>query len=350
MLENNAVLYEILQSIAPGTKIRDGLERIQLGKTGALIVLGYNEEIEKLCSDGIELDVQLTSPLLRELAKMDGAIVIDYETMRIKRANTQLVPDTTITTSESGMRHRTAERISKQTGTPVIAISASMKVITIYADNTRYTLEPPEVVLSKATQALATLEKNRSRLDKLLTTLENYEISDQVIVRDIATALQSTEIIRRITNEIEGYLTELGKDGRLISMQLDELVKGTASQRITILKDYMAQQSDIHKAEEHLSSISATDIIDLTVIARGLNFAMIDQVLLDDPVHARGYRLVEQIPRLQSQIAQAIVDHFGNLQNILNSGIDELQSIDGVGEFMAKRIREFLDTQIQKAS
>lgn len=345
--QNNTKLREILQSIAPGTEIREGLERIQLGKTGSLIVLGYNEQIEKICSDGFELDVELTPAILRELSKMDGAIIIDTTTMRIRRANVQLLPDSTIPTQESGMRHRTAERTAKQTDVPVISISASMKVITIYIGDTRYTLEQPEVILSKATQALSTLEKYRIRLDQFMTGLSKYEITDQVVVKDIASALQRTEMIRRITNEIEGYLAELGKDGRLISLQLDDLVKGAAKERITILKDYMAEEEDIQKAEDYLSALSSNDIIDLTVISRGLRFPMLDVIALDDPVHPRGYRIMEDIPRLPQTIVDSIVKHFSTLQNILNSGLDELQSIEGVGQFRAKRIREFLDVQIQ---
>ncbi|QPK94045.1 DNA integrity scanning protein DisA [Actinomyces sp. zg-332] len=344
---NNTNLREILQSIAPGTEIREGLERIQLGKTGALIVLGYNENIEKICSDGIELDVELSPAILRELSKMDGAILVDTDTMRIRRANVQLLPDSTIPTKESGMRHRTAERTSKQTGIPVISISSSLKVITIHTADTRYTLEPPEVILTKATQALSTLEKYRTRLDQFMSGLSKYEITDQVFVKDIATALQRTEMIRRITDEIEGYLAELGRDGRLISLQLDDLLKGAAKERSTILKDYMAEESDIQIAEDYLSSLSSNDIIDLTVIARGLHFSMLDVVALDDPVHPRGYRIMGEIPRLPQTIVDSIVNHFSTLQNILNSGIEELQSIEGVGQFRAKRIREFLDIQIQ---
>lgn len=278
---------------------------------------------------------------------MDGAIIIDTTTMRIRRANVQLLPDSTIPTQESGMRHRTAERTAKQTDVPVISISASMKVITIYIGDTRYTLEQPEVILSKATQALSTLEKYRIRLDQFMTGLSKYEITDQVVVKDIASALQRTEMIRRITNEIEGYLAELGKDGRLISLQLDDLVKGAAKERITILKDYMAEEEDIQKAEDYLSALSSNDIIDLTVISRGLRFPMLDVIALDDPVHPRGYRIMEDIPRLPQTIVDSIVKHFSTLQNILNSGLDELQSIEGVGQFRAKRIREFLDVQIQ---
>ncbi len=344
--QNDIKLREILQAISPGTVLREGLERIQLGRTGALIILGYNENIEKICSDGIELDVEVSSALLRELSKMDGAIIIDTDTMRIRRANVQLLPDSTIPTKESGMRHRTAERTAKQTQTPVISISASMKVITIYTGDIRYTLEPPETILSKATQALSTLEKYRTRLDQFMNLMTQYEITDQIVVKDIAIALQRTEMIRRITNEIEAYLAELGKEGRLISLQLDDLVRGVAKERIVLLKDYMAEKSDIQKAEEHLISLSSNDIIDLTVLARGLNLPMLDIINLDDAIHPRGYRMMQSIPRLPQSITDSIVEHFCTLQNILNSGLEELQSIEGVGHFRAKRIREFLDTQL----
>src|SRR6266513_870434 len=96
-----------LAAIAPGTGLRDGLERILRGNTGALIVLGYDRIVESLCTGGFPLDVEFSATRLRELAKMDGAVVLSTEGQRILRAAVHLMPDSSIPTEESGTRHRT---------------------------------------------------------------------------------------------------------------------------------------------------------------------------------------------------------------------------------------------------
>ena len=105
------LLRATVAKLAPGTQLRDGLERILRGHTGALIVLGCDKTVESLCSGGFPLDVDLAATRLRELAKMDGAIILDDTLTRIVWAATQLVPDPSITTDESGTRHRTAEDV-----------------------------------------------------------------------------------------------------------------------------------------------------------------------------------------------------------------------------------------------
>ena len=153
-----AKLRLALAAVAPGTALREGLERILRGRTGALVVLGYDRTVESICTGGFVLDVDFSATGLRELAKMDGAIVVDRECTKILRAATQLVPDPSIPTTESGTRHRTAERVAKQTGFPVISVSQSMRIVAIYVDHVRYVLEDAGQILSRANQALATLE------------------------------------------------------------------------------------------------------------------------------------------------------------------------------------------------
>jgi len=215
-----------LAAAAPGTALRDGLERILRGRTGALIVLGHDRTVESLVTGGFPIDIEFSSTRLRELAKMDGAIICDRDASRILWAATQLVPDPTIETAESGTRHRTAERVAKQTGHPVISVSQSMQIIALYVGNRRHVLEDSSAILSRANQALATLERYKLRLDEVTGTLSALEIEDLVTVRDVAAVVQRLEMVARISDEIAGYVVELGTDGRLLTLQLDELTGG----------------------------------------------------------------------------------------------------------------------------
>src|SRR4051812_15244260 len=238
VVDPEAALRELLGRIAPGTALRDGLERILAGRTGALIVLGYDRVVESLCTGGFALDVALSATRLRELAKMDGAVIVSYDGTRIVRAGVHLMPDPTIPTEESGTRHRTAERVAIQTGFPVVSVSQSMHIIALYVQGIRYLLEGSEPVLARGNQALATLERYRSRLDQVTSALSAAEIEAIVTVRDVAAVLQRQEMVRRISEEIAQYVLELGADGRLLALQLDELSAGLGPGSDLLLKDY----------------------------------------------------------------------------------------------------------------
>src|SRR5579884_3919808 len=260
-------LREAVSRLAPGTALRDGLERILRGRTGALIVLGYDDSVEAICDGGFSLDVRYAPTRLRELSKMDGAVVLSSDGSRIVRANTQLVPDPSIPTDESGTRHRTAERVAKQTGYPVISVSQSMRIIALYIDGRRYVLDDSAAILSRANQALATLERYKLRLDEVSGTLSALEIEDLVTVRDAVAVTQRLEMVLRIASEIEGYVVELGTDGRLLSLQLDELMAGVEQERELIVRDYMPPPSGrkprkVADVLTDLDSLSAVDLLD----------------------------------------------------------------------------------------
>ncbi|MBA9001466.1 MULTISPECIES: DNA integrity scanning diadenylate cyclase DisA [Thermomonospora] len=332
-----------LAAVAPGTALRDGLERILRGHTGGLIVLGYDEVVAELCSGGFELDVEFSATRLRELAKMDGAIVLDNDHRRIVRAAVHLVPDPTIPTEESGTRHRTAERVAKQCGFPVISVSQSMRIIALYLDGTRYVLEDSAAILSKANQALATLERYKLRLDEVSGTLSALEIEDLVTVRDVTAVVQRLEMVRRIADEIEGYVVELGTDGRLLSLQLDELVSGVDVDRELIVRDYQPPDTPARRVGEvldALDTLSANELLDLTTVAEVMGYSGPDA--LDIPVSPKGYRLLAKVPRLPSLVVEDLVEHFGGLQKLLAASIDDLQSVTGVGESRARSVREGL--------
>ncbi|HEY9566359.1 MAG TPA: DNA integrity scanning diadenylate cyclase DisA [Nocardioides sp.] len=341
--EDTLRLRATLASIAPGTALRDGLERILRGRTGALIVLGYDKTVESIATGGFTLDVPFTATGLRELAKMDGAIIVDSDLNRIHRAAVHLMPDHTIHSDETGTRHRTADRAARQTGFPVISVSQSMQIIAAYVGETRHVLEDSAQILSRANQALATLERYKLRLDEVSSTLSALEIEDLVTVRDVTIVAQRLEMVTRIAREIEDYVLELGTDGRLLSLQLEELITGVDSERELVIRDYLPAGRRAKKPEEHLSRLehlSSTELVDPASVAKALGLGSSEH--LDGAVAPRGYRLLAKVPRLPAPVVDRLVEHFGTLQKLLSAGIDDLQAVDGVGELRARSVREGL--------
>ncbi len=343
-MDHDDQLRATLARVAPGTELRESLERILRGRTGALIVLGYDRVVESMCTGGFPLDVEFSATRLRELAKMDGAIIVNADVNRIVRAATQLVPDPTILTSESGTRHRTAERVAAQTGFPVISVSQSMGVAAVYVSGIRHVIEGSAQTLSRANQALQTLERYKSRLDEVTGTLSALEIEDLVTVRDVAAVLQRLEMVRRIAEEVSDYVVELGTDGRLLALQLEELTGGLGNDRELIIRDYPWSRDRSEPADEsieRLEALDSTELLDPGAIARAVGFVNFGDGL-DGNVSPRGYRLMHKIPRLPGAIVERLIDHFDSLQRLLAAGIDDLMSVEGVGEGRARTVRDGL--------
>lgn len=338
------MLRSTLATMAPGTALREGLDRILRGRTGALVVIGSNRIVEGLCTGGFSIDIEFSATRLRELSKMDGAVVLSSDGSRIVRAGVHLMPDAAIETDESGTRHRTAQRVAKQTGVPVIAVSQSMNAITLYAEGERHQLEHPTALQDRANQALATLEKYKHRLDEVAGTLSALEIEDLVTVRDVVAVTQRLEMVTRISDEIAGYVSELGTDGRLSALQLEELMAGVVDERSLIVRDYLASGRRTRTVEtvlEQLDRVPSAELIDVATIAAALGFASTPESL-DEAVSPRGYRLLARVPRLPVPVVDRLVEHFGSLQRLLAATSDELIEVEGVGETRARGIRESL--------
>ncbi len=336
-------LVKALEMVAPGTALREGLDNILHARTGGLIIIGEHEELSFLFSGGMTLDVDYTPALLYQVAKMDGAIVMNANATKIAMANVQLMPDPTILSLETGTRHRTAERVSKQTDALVIAISQRREVVSLYVDGSKYILEDIPVVLAKANQALATLDKYRTRLDQVSTRLTALEFEGGATLHDVLTVLQRSELVTRMAVEIERYIVELGTEGRLIEMQLEEVMVGVAADKGALLHDYMAEDSDETFAAslDLLGRMPHQDLLDFGRLAELIGY---DRKLntLDYPVSPRGYRILGRIPRLPKLVVAQIVKEFGGLDELLAATDAELETVEGVGEIRAKDIREGL--------
>ncbi len=338
-------LRATLALMAPGTALRDGLERILRGRTGGLIVLGYDRGVESLCTGGFSLDVEFSATRLRELCKMDGGVVLATDGAHIVRAAVHLMPDPSILSEESGTRHRTAERVAKQTSYPVISVSQSMRTISLYVAGQRHVIDDSAAILSRANQALATLERYKHRLDEVSSTLSALEIEDLVTTRDAMAVVQRLEMVRRIANEIDGYVIELGTDGRLLALQLDELMAGVDADRTLVVRDYLANMRratpTVSDALAELDVLTATELLDLTLIGKSLGYTASTDTL-EVAVSPCGFRLLTKVPRLPGTVIDRIVDHFGNLQRLLGATVEDLQAVEGVGDARARSVREGL--------
>ena len=351
MKTRESALRGTLARVAPGTELRTGLERILRGRTGALIVLGFDRSVESLCSGGFDIDTEFTPTKLRELAKMDGAIVCDRDATRILRAGVQLMPDAAIPTQESGTRHRSAERTAKQTGVPVISVSQSMNAITIYRDEHRYAVEGSQAIMARANQALQTLEHYSHRLHRVLGSLSALEVDAAVAVRDVALTLQRMEMVRRISEEIAWYVLELGTDGRLVSLQLEELVAGSGPGPDVVLRDYTLEEPSpgtVAASIEALAGLSPTDLIDLQKVAAATGLTG-PQGNLEAALHPHGYRLLEGIKSMPGAVAKRLVDQFQGPQSLMAASLEDLMSVEGIGEQRARTVRDYL-SRVAEAS
>lgn len=328
--------------VAPGAALRAGVQRILQAQQGALIVLA-GEGIEVIRSGGFYIDTELTEQRVSELAKMDGAIVLSHDGGRILWANVQLMPSPEIPTQETGTRHRTAERAARQLGTPVIAVSEDMRTISLYVGIETYRLQSIPVLLQRADQALATLSRYRVRLDETFKSLGQLELEDLVSIEEVTDALSSSEVVRRIAEEVATYVLELGADGRLIDLQLDELVAGVTDEARLLVRDYCrhARGRMVERCLAALAEVDDDELWDAHVIARILGLPFADGA--EREVSPRGYRLVSKIPRIPASVADALVRRFETLQRIRKASLEELMEVDGVGEARARSISDGIE-------
>ena len=335
-------MLQVLQQMAPGTPLREGIDRIIKASKGAIIVLGHADEVQPLISGGFELGAKFTAQRLSEVAKMDGAIILDDALEQILFANVHLVPDPKVPTDETGTRHRTAERVARQTGKPVISVSESMRIVSLYVDAHKHTLEEISSILFRANQALSTLERYRSRLDEVSSALSALEIEHVVTLRDVVSVLQRAEMVRRISDEIELYVAELGTDGRLLQLQLDELMSGVERERELVILDYLPdRRRKVGTTVRQLDALAPSQLLETWRIAEALGFPQGDGDL-DQPLSPRGYRMLSRIPRLPWSIVERLVARFGSLARLMEADLDALDEVEGVGGARARSIKEGL--------
>jgi diadenylate cyclase len=323
-----------LEKVAPGTPLREGLDYIIAARTGALIVIGDRAEVEPLCNGGFTIDTGFLAQRLYELAKMDGAIILDEDCKHIVRANVHLVPDATLPTSETGMRHRTAERVSRQTRALVISISQRREVVSLYLNGTRVILDQIDVLLAKASQALQTLQRYRNRLDQTLDRLTELEFEDLVTLGDVTDVIGRFELVQRTAREVSRYIAELGTEGRLVRMQAEELMATVDEEYQLVLRDYARDGGPrkISALRAQIAKLGTERLLEPTAIAVVLGLTGTESQSAEDHIRPRGLRVLRRIPMLPSSVIARIVERYGTLQGVLGATVKDLDEVDGVGE------------------
>ncbi len=336
-------LLEAIAKVAPGTALRQAVDDVIRSHEGALIVVGDPQELAFLYSGGIRLDAPFRPQLLYELAKMDGAIIVDPAVKRLAWANVQLMPDPTIPSDETGTRHRTAERVAKQTGALVVSVSQQRETVTVFAGQGRYQLDPVADVLAKTNQALGTLDTYRQRLEQVLLRLTALEFQNAVTLDDVLVVLQRAAMTSRMTGRIQRDCVELGSEGRLIRMQLEELVGNVPSDLEAIVRDYHAAGADA-EASVALEGLRAMRYGDLRAFERLAELLGYDRDVnpLDRSVAPRGFRVLSHIPRLPEAVIRRVVNDLGNLDTVIRASQRDLEAVEGVGAVRAREIREGL--------
>jgi diadenylate cyclase len=334
---------ELIKITAPGTLLREGLENIIKAKTGGLIVVGDTPEVMSVVDGGFLINKDYTPANIYELAKMDGAIVLSKDLKKIIYANAQLIPDHKISTVETGTRHRTAERVAKQTGELVVCISKRRNVITLFKGTSRYFLRDTATILSRANQALQTLEKYTTALDIALNSLSVSEFHDVVSLESVVTVVQRSEMVMRIVDEIRRYVYELGNEGRLVNMQLEELAGDSEKEALLIIEDYIlfSEEKTSEEVLKSLRALSYEELMDANLICKLLGYQG-GVSALDLNLSPKGLRILNKLPKLPMNIIRNLIDRFVNLQGVIRASIDELDDVEGIGEVRAKSIKEGL--------
>lgn len=334
-------MSDILQFVAPGAPIRDGIDNVLRANTGGLIVVGYNDKVKSVLDGGFHINCAFSPSYLYELAKMDGAIILNEAGTKIILANAQLAPDVYVPSTETGMRHRTAERVARQTNALVIAISQRRNVITLYQGNFRYALKDISVILTKANQAIQTLEKYKVVLDQSISNLSVLEFEELVTQSDLLQVLHRFEMVLRIKNELLTYLSELGVEGRLIRLQMNELLADIEDEAMLIIRDY-SQERNIKPFEllYKFQELVHSEVLEDNVLLKLLGYH--GYVHHDDAIYPRGYRVLNKIPRLPIVIIENLITRFATLPHVVNASVDDLDEVEGIGEVRARKIKEGL--------
>lgn len=339
-------LWPIIRLASPGTVLREGLENVLRAKTGGMIVIGDGPEVRSISEGGFLIDDTVTAGRLYELAKMDGGIILDEKGETIWKANVHLQPSIEGGSEETGIRHRVAARVAAQTDVAVFAVSQRRSMITIFKGNQKFVLLDIEALLARANQALQTLERYSNELKKEYDSLSLLEFDGIASVNDFVRAIQQGEMVKRIVEEIDYYLLQMGDEGRLTKMQRDEVTNEVLPELHNVILDYApkAEKRIVNEIEKALAHMEDDDITDKLSLAKLFGFG--GSEVLERPAFPRGYRILGRIPRLPAQVINNIVTHFnGDFLEIINASVEALDEVEGVGPVRSKAIYRGLQRQ-----
>ena len=261
-------LADQLHLVVPGSDLREGLNRVLDAHMGALLVLGDGQEILEMASGGFHIDAIMTPQRLSELAKMDGAIILDRQAKRISWANVHLLPDSSAPTSETGTRHRTAERVARCSDVLEVAVSEEMGSITLYFGDEKRMLQSTEAIGTRSNRLVQTLERQFGRI-KVMEHEILRETDRSVFGEKVLILIQNIQVSYRVAKEVADLLTELGPSGRLLSLELDDLTRNLLSARKEAAESYygLSRSESPQEFLEILDNIDATELLDISVLA-----------------------------------------------------------------------------------
>jgi diadenylate cyclase len=333
------LFQDALHMLSPGSLIRESIAYIRQARTGVLLCFGPQKRLGDFGEGGVEINTPTTSQLLYELCKMDGAVLLYRDGTQLYSANKFLKPRSTMISLETGTRHRTAERMAKQAKCAVVAVSERRSSVTVFVGDRKHTLDTIPTLLNRASQILQTLERFITALNQDMQDLSTREFQDMVTIFDVCRALQRYERVRRIASEIEPYIIELGEEGRLVKMQLLELMTPVSDAEL-IIRDYYQTKTKQNpkQIQKRLGELDTEELAALTNISQLLGYSA-NLRSVDTYLSSRGYRVLTQTNRLTKQIIENLVDRFGTLQQIMRAPKEDLVEVDGVGEVLAERIR-----------
>jgi diadenylate cyclase len=269
--------------------------------------------------------------------------VIDVVGNRIVKANTHLQPDGSFPSTETGARHRTAERMAAHTGLPVLAVSETRGVATIFLPGLKHELETAAALLTRTNQLLLTLERFRRRFDTAVERLDRFEVNGLVTIRHVVSVLQRMELMHRIGTRIELDTVGLGGQAEFVDLQYGDLLSGSVDVAQHVMNDYL-DSADKETAFAQLAGLDPAKLADPHEVANALGLGH-----PDTEVSPRGYRLLASVPRLPDAVREALRAHFVGFDDLLNADVSELVSVEGIGESRAIQLRRLFDRAIELA-
>ncbi len=331
--------------LIPGQPLRNGVDLVADKKTGALIVIGNSAKLEKISSGGITLNnCSYTPEMLSELAKMDGAIIVDANVNNILKANVHLNPSDSIPTSQTGTRHRTAERVSVETELSVIAVSEESSTIKVFTENIVNELEESSIIFGKVNESLQSIDRTRRRFDDAVLELGELEVENTLTNQQVLEVIQRGELLGRLSHQVRKEATDLGEDSGLVMIQIDSLESGVRNTLDLVLKDHLPAKRfrNINKAVDEIANLTYEELNSIQHLGSVLFMESLDEVST-----SKGYRILARLPGLPDNLHDSLIQKFKTLPNLLTASTDKLFEVEGIGRNRAQQLREYFDTLLK---
>ena len=321
---------QAIRQTAPGTALRRALDMIIAGHLGALICIGDSDNVIAAGDDGFKLDISFTANRLFELSKMDGAIVVDKDVTRILRANYHLNPDPSLPTSETGMRHRTAARMSLLTKALVISVSERRQVVNLYLDGRGYQLRSVQELMGSVNQLLVSMQGTRTQVDRGLLRLTTLELNNIVTVRDVTDVFYLFEVLLTEAEEFDRLILQLGSEGKTIKMQRDEFIGDLDAEYTLMIRDYALDSSEDNAAKirRKFHDTRNSDMRSAKSVARMLGYESFGEDTVLTPL---GLRTLNNVSVVRDGVADKIVDEYGSLKGLLDDIEENPERVGDLG-------------------